>query len=319
MATDKYACPNTAPGAVSFIPITTDKELEPGHNLVSILLEAAPIPLAQGDIIIVTHKAVAKTEGRLVKLSQVQPSPLALSYGKRYNKDARLVELVLQESAAIVRMSRGCLIVKTKQGFTCANAGIDLSNIGQGSTTDSEPTACLLPKDPDLSAQRLYTELQARTGFAVPIIISDSFGRPWREGIVNVAIGCCGFDPFTDYRGQADSAGRILKVTRMASADALAAGAELACGKLKRAPFVIARGFELAEMAKMVRPENFTNRVIITSNPADILAMLQESAALGFDEVYIHNCGRNQTEFLHMCSQELIPAWKSIDPTVKRS
>mgnify|MGYP000075028583 CR=1 FL=1 len=117
MATDKYACPNTAPGAVSFIPITTDKELEPGHNLISILLEAAPIPLTQGDIIIVTHKAVAKTEGRLVKLSQVQPSPLALSYGKRYNKDARLVELVLQESAAIVRMSRGCLATEYLPGL----------------------------------------------------------------------------------------------------------------------------------------------------------------------------------------------------------
>ncbi len=243
LAADKYAYPNIIPGAVSFIPVITDKELEPGQDLISILLEAAPIPLAQGDIVVVTHKAVAKTEGRLVKLSQVQPSPLALDYGKRYNKDARLVELVLQESAAIVRMSRGCLIVKTKQGFTCANAGIDLSNIGQGSATNQEPTACLLPKDPDLSAQGLYTNLQAQLGFAVPIVISDSFGRPWREGIVNVAIGCCGFDPFTDYRGQADSAGRTLKVTRMASADALASGAELACGKLKRAPFVIVRGF----------------------------------------------------------------------------
>lgn len=243
MATDNFTHANTAPGTVSFIPVVTDKELKPGHDLISILLEATPIPLLQGDILIVTHKAVAKTEGRLVKLSQVRPSPLALNYGKRYNKDARLVELVLQESAAIVRMSRGCLIVKTKQGFTCANAGIDLSNIGQDPKDDSEPTACLLPQDPDLSAQQLYAKLQAQTGFAVPVIVSDSFGRPWREGIVNVAIGCCGFDPFTDYRGQADSAGRTLKVTRMASADALAAGAELACGKLKRAPFVIARGF----------------------------------------------------------------------------
>ena len=244
MATDQYTYPNPVPGAVSFIPVITDKELAPGQDLIAILLETAPLPLVQGDIVIITHKAVAKTEGRLVKLSQVEPSPLALSYAQHCHKDARLVELVLQESAAIVRMSRNCLIVKTKQGFTCANAGIDLSNIGVGPAADREEVACLLPQDPDLSAQRLYSQLQARLGFGVPIVISDSFGRPWREGIVNVAIGCCGFSPFTDYRGQADSAGRLLKVTRMASADALASGAELASGKLKRAPFVIARGFD---------------------------------------------------------------------------
>lgn len=242
LATNNFDYTKVAPEAVSFIPVKLDKELEPGDNLASLILKAVPIPLTKGDIIIVTHKAVAKTEGRLVKLSQVEPSALAKEFGKRYHKDARLIELVLQESAAVVRMSRGCLIVKTKQGFTCANAGIDLSNIGQ--SANSEEIACLLPQDPDLSAQRLYTELRAQAGFDIPVIISDSFGRPWREGIVNVAIGSCGLDPFTDYRGQADSAGRILKVTRMASADALASGAELACGKLKRAPFVIVRGFD---------------------------------------------------------------------------
>ena len=242
MAINNCDSTNATPGTVSFIPVKLDKELEPGDNLASLIVEAAPVPLIKGDIIIVTHKAVAKTENRLVKLSQVEPSALAIEFAKRYHKDARVIELVLQESASVVRMNRGCLIVKTKQGFTCANAGIDLSNIGQ--SNNSEEVACLLPQDPDLSAQRLYTELRAQVGFDLPIIISDSFGRPWREGIVNVAIGCCGLDPFNDYRGQADSAGRTLKVTRMASADALAAGAELACGKLKRAPFVIVRGFD---------------------------------------------------------------------------
>ncbi|MGM9997935.1 MAG: coenzyme F420-0:L-glutamate ligase [Candidatus Bruticola sp.] len=234
---------NLPSGTISFIPIHINKEITVGDNLAALILEGSSVPLQQGDIIIVTHKAVAKAEGRLVKLGEVTPSALALEYGKRFGKDSRLIELVLQESAYVVRMARGCLIVKTKQGFTCANAGIDLSNIGYGTSDKSNETACLLPQDPDLSAQRLCTALSAAAGFTVPTIISDSFGRPWREGIVNVAIGSCGLNPFTDYRGQADSAGRTLKVTRMASADALASGAELACGKLKRVPFVIARGF----------------------------------------------------------------------------
>ncbi|MGM9992533.1 MAG: coenzyme F420-0:L-glutamate ligase [Candidatus Bruticola sp.] len=231
-------------GTVSFIPIHTNKEITAGEDLTALILKESPVPLQQGDIVIVTHKAVAKSEGRLVNLSQVTPSALASEYGKRFGKDSRLIELVLRESAYVVRMARGCLIVKTKQGFTCANAGIDLSNTGDTTHSSQDAVACLLPQDPDLSAQRLCTALSAVLGFTIPTIVSDSFGRPWREGIVNVAIGSCAFDPFTDYRGQADSSGRILKVTRMASADALASGAELACGKLKRVPFVIARGFK---------------------------------------------------------------------------
>ncbi|MCR4783482.1 MAG: coenzyme F420-0:L-glutamate ligase [bacterium] len=244
---------------VQFIPVVIDREIAAGDDLADLLLADLQEPLAPGDVVIVTHKAVAKAEGRLIKLSDVVPSSLAEEYAKESGKDPRFVELILRESSAIVRMNQYSIIVKTKQGPTCANAGIDFSNLGTVDNPEScskDPTACLLPKDPDLSAQRLYNSLQARCGFAVPVIVSDSFGRPWREGIVNFAIGSCGLDPFTDYRGQTDSAGRTLKVTRMASADALAAGAELACGKLKRAPFVIVRGFEW-------QPSTLTARALI--------------------------------------------------------
>lgn len=231
------------PSAVTFIPLALEHEITPGDSLAELIIEAGGSSIKKGCIVVVTHKAAAKAEGRIVKLSSVTPSPFAASCAAASGKDPRLVELILSETERIVRMRRGCIIVKTKQGLTCANAGIDLSNMGENSPAPGEECACLLPEDPNLSARRIYDELQARLGFAVPVIISDSFGRPWREGIVNFAIGSSGLNPFTDYRGQKDSAGRVLKVTRMASADALAAGAELACGKLSRAPFVLVEGF----------------------------------------------------------------------------
>ena len=235
--------PPTGAQTVTFRPLISAQEITPGFDLAQLLWEAGREYWTPGLIAIITHKAVAKAEGRLVPLRQVQPSPLALTYAQTCSKDPRLIELVLQESQRIVRMTPRALIVQTKQGPICANAGIDLSNLAPSSEGEGEPVACLLPRDPDASARRLALELEKKCGFLVPIIISDSWGRPWREGIVYFALGSYGLYPFRDYRGSLDSAGRPLRVTRMASADALAAGAELACGKLGRAPFVLVSGF----------------------------------------------------------------------------
>ena len=185
----------------------------------------------------VTHKIVSKAEGRLVDLQTIEPSDLAMRFASRWGKDPRAVEVVLRESREIVRMARGLLICRTRHGLVCANAGVDLSNVAGGQV------ACLLPEDPDASARTLYERIRTEVGFPVPVILCDSFGRAWREGIVNVAIGVAGMDPFTDYRGQADPYGYGLRVTRMASADALAAAAELAMGKVDGIPAVVVRGF----------------------------------------------------------------------------
>jgi coenzyme F420-0:L-glutamate ligase/coenzyme F420-1:gamma-L-glutamate ligase len=194
------------------------------------------VPLAPGDILVVTQKVVSKAEGRLVNLATITPSALAEEFATRWNKDPRHVEVVLRESRRIVRMERGILICETRHGFICANAGVDASNV------PGAEVVCLLPEDPDASARRLSAAVAAETGFAVPVIISDSFGRPWRNGITNVAIGVAGMSPVADYRGQPDTEGRELHVTMLAIADELAAAAELVHGKLNHCPVAIVRG-----------------------------------------------------------------------------
>ena len=211
--------------------------MQPGDDLAGMLLEAAADLLEPGDLLVVTHKVVSKAEGRLVALDSIQPSDLALRFARRWGKDPRAVELVLRESQEVVRMARGVIISRTRHGQVCANAGVDLSNAGGGQV------ACLLPLDPDASARGLARRIQAAVGFAVPVVVCDSFGRAWREGIVNVALGVAGMDPFTDYRGTRDPHGYDLRVSRMASADALAAAAELAMGKVDGVPAVRVRGF----------------------------------------------------------------------------
>ena len=238
-----------------FTPIQGLPEVQPGQDLGGLLLQATAGSLEPGDLLVVTHKVVSKAEGRLVRLDTVQPSELALDFARRFGKDARAVEVVLRESQEVVRMARGVLICRTRHGLVCANAGVDLSNAGGGQV------ACLLPLDPDASARALSQRFQAELGFPVPVVICDSFGRAWREGIVNVAIGVAGMDPFTDYRGRADAYGYDLRVSRMASADALAAAAELSMGKIDGIPAVRVRGFawQPAEgtAAALVRsPEN---------------------------------------------------------------
>lgn len=219
------------------MPVEGLPEIVQGENLADIVWSHLPSPLQNGDIIVVTHKAVSKSQGHVVSLDSVVPSPLACSFAQQHNKRPEHVEVVLQQSQDIVRMQQGLIISRTKHGFVCANAGVDCSNASNSNSV------CLLPDDPDASAAAISLELSTLAGFTVPVLISDSFGRPWRLGIVNVAIGLSGMNCFTDYRGQTDPAGRDLKATIMASADAIAAGAELVMGKLDRIPAVLVRGF----------------------------------------------------------------------------
>jgi coenzyme F420-0:L-glutamate ligase/coenzyme F420-1:gamma-L-glutamate ligase len=214
-------------------------EVVPGDDLVELIsasLARAGLTLEPGDILVVTHKIVSKSEGRLVKLSTIEPSAMALAWATQYDKDARQVEVVLRESKRIVRMDRGVLISETHHGFICANAAVDASNV-------AADTVCLLPRDPDGSALKLRDRLAERFGVAPGIIVSDSFGRPWRAGIVNVAVGVAGLAPLSDYRGQQDAAGYELHVSILAVADELAAAAELVMNKLDARPVALIRGY----------------------------------------------------------------------------
>ena len=218
-------------------------EVRPGDDLAGLIgdaIEDSGEVLEAGDVLVVTHKVVSKAEGRLVALRGVEPSALARRFAEGAGKDPRQVEVVLRESRRIVRMDRGVIIAETAHGLICANAGVDASNV--------EPeTICLLPVDPDASAARLRAAVAARFGFAPEaapgVVVSDSFGRPWRNGIVNVAIGVAGLAPLADYRGWHDAAGYELHVTVLAVADELAAAAELVMHKLDARPVVIVRGY----------------------------------------------------------------------------
>jgi coenzyme F420-0:L-glutamate ligase/coenzyme F420-1:gamma-L-glutamate ligase len=220
---------------VQLIGLEGIPEVQPGDDLAELIraaLAAADIGLEGDVVLVVTQKIVSKAEGRVVELSSVEPSELARDWARRWGKDARQVELVLRESASIVRMADGGLIIsRTRHGLVCANAGVDLSNVGAGDV------ATLLPEDPDGSARALCQSL------GVPVIISDSFGRPWRNGIVNVAIGVAGLQGLIDLRGQPDASGRVMRSTIIAVADELASAADLAGGKVTQRPVVLVRGF----------------------------------------------------------------------------
>jgi coenzyme F420-0:L-glutamate ligase/coenzyme F420-1:gamma-L-glutamate ligase len=238
--------------SVSVLAMHGLPEIQPGDDLVPLLLACRP-EMIPGDVLVVTQKVVSKAEGRLVRLDQVRPSRRALEIAQSMDKDPALVELVLQESEELVRQERGVLVSRTHHGFVCANAGIDLSNV------DGGHTACLLPKDPDGSARQLYQRLRETLGFPVPVLISDSFGRPWRQGITNVTLGCCGLEPLLDYRGQTDAQGLEMKATVTAVADSLAAATELVVGKSTGAGACIVRGYayvasEQADFASTIRP-----------------------------------------------------------------
>ncbi len=222
------------------IPIPLADEILPGDSLADKLVEAlrrAKLRLLAGDILVVKHKIVSKAEGRIVDLATIEPSPESLVWAKQYALDARVIELALHESRAVIRRKNGVLITETHHGFLCANSGVDVSNVNGGTH------ALLLPEDPDRSAANLRRALKSRTGVAIPVIITDSFGRPWREGLTEFAIGIAGMKPLRDERGRRDSHGYTLRASVEAVADELACAAGLVCGKLNRAPACIVRGF----------------------------------------------------------------------------
>lgn len=214
-------------------------EAQPGDDLVDLVatgLDHDGVRLESGDIVVVTQKLVSKAEGQLVDLRTVEPSAFARQYAERFDKDPRQVEVVLREAARIVRMDRGLIIAETHHGFVCANAAVDASNV-------APEVVSLLPVDPDASARQIRQGLQERYGVDVAVIITDSFGRPWRRGIVNIAVGVAGMQPLRDYRGQTDDAGYELSATVIAVADEVASAAELVMGKLERCPVAIVRNY----------------------------------------------------------------------------
>jgi coenzyme F420-0:L-glutamate ligase/coenzyme F420-1:gamma-L-glutamate ligase len=225
---------------VRLLPIPVKDEIHPGDSIADKLLEALRrrgLRLQSGDILVVKHKIVSKAEGRLIDLATVQPSAESIAWAKQYALDARVIELALRESRAVIRRKNGVLITETHHGFLCANSGVDVSNVNGGRH------ALLLPEDSDRSAANLRRSLKRRTGIAIPVIVTDSFGRPWREGLTEFAIGIAGMKPLRDDRGRRDSHGYQLRASVEAVADELAGAAGLVCGKLNRAPACIVRGF----------------------------------------------------------------------------
>ncbi len=232
-----------ADGRVEVIALAGMPEVRAGDNLEAMIGDAlaatdGALPLRAGDVLVVTQKVVSKAEGAVVDLRTVTPRPEAIAWAGAWDRDARQIEVVLREARRIVRMERGVLITETAHGFVCANGGIDASNVGPG----SGDLVTLLPRDPDASAAAIRTALRARFGHDLPVIVSDSFGRPWRWGIVDVALGVSGLLPLEDLRGIPDADGRVMKTTVRAVADELASAAELALGKTAGRPVALIRG-----------------------------------------------------------------------------
>ena len=237
--TEKTA-PVTFSNELRLIPIRLAYEIKPGDSLADKLRQALldnNIALESGDILIVKHKIVSKAEGRMVDLATMKPSAASDAWAKKYNLDARVIELALRESRSVIRRKNGVLITETPHGFICANSGVDVSNV------DGGRHALLLPADPDRSARELHRELKKLAAISIPVLITDTFGRPWREGLVDLCIGIAGMKALRDDRGRRDPHGYTLHASLEAVADELACVAGLACGKLNRTPACIVRGF----------------------------------------------------------------------------
>ena len=238
-----------AGGALVAVALPELPEIQPGDDLGKLAAEAwwkltvddAKLAPQPRDVLVVTQKVVSKAEGRIVRLADVEPGAEAVAFAEAWDKDARQVEVVLRESAEILRMERGVIISRTSHGFVCANAGVDASNVG------AEDVVTLLPENPDRSAAVLRRRIHDELGVLVNVIVSDSFGRPWRWGITDVALGVSGFRPLEDMRGSPDTEGRTMRATVVAVADELASTAELASGKTSRRPLVLIRGARLPE------------------------------------------------------------------------
>jgi coenzyme F420-0:L-glutamate ligase/coenzyme F420-1:gamma-L-glutamate ligase len=231
------------PARVEVVGLAGLPEIHAGDDLAALIGAALAgatgiLPLRHDDVLVVTQKVVSKAEGAIVDLTTVEPRPEAVEFAARWDRDPRQIEVVLREARRVVRMTNGVLITETPHGFVCANGGVDASNVGPGSGS----TVTLLPVDPDASAARIRHALRRQFGVDLPVVISDSFGRPWRWGIVDVAIGVSGIAPLEDLRGVADADGRIMRSTVRAVADELASAAELALGKIAGRPVALVRG-----------------------------------------------------------------------------
>ncbi len=234
-------------GRLTVIALNGIPEVRSGDDLAGLIADAIERlladepdfgPLRPDDVIVVTQKVVSKAEGAIVDLTAVEPRPEAVAFAQRWQRDARQVEVVLREARRVVRMANGVLITETSHGFVCANGGVDASNVGPASGS----IVTLLPVDPDRSAAGIRELIRERLGVDVPVIVSDSFGRPWRWGIVDVAIGVSGLLPLEDLRGTVDADGRTMSSTVRAVADEIATAAELALGKIAGRPIAIVRG-----------------------------------------------------------------------------
>lgn len=245
--------------AITAVALPPLPEIHPGDDLAGLIADAwksaaaadpAIAPRAT-DVLVVTQKIVSKAEGAVVDLSTIEPRPEAVEFAARWDRDPRQVEVVLRESAEILRMERGIIVSRTRHGYVCANAGVDASNTG------TKDLVTLLPADPDASAARLRARLPALLGIdaaaAPAVVISDSFGRPWRFGIVDVALGVAGIAPLEDMRGRPDADGRTMRSTVVAIADEIASAAELAANKTSRQPVVLVRGVANVGSAGTIR------------------------------------------------------------------
>ena len=230
-------------GYVEVFALEGIPEVRPGDDLPALLVAALrraadALPLREDDVLVVTQKVVSKAEGAIVDLTTIEPRPEAVEFARRWDRDPRQLEVVLRQARRVVRWQNGVLITETPHGFICANGGVDASNVGPASGS----IVTLLPVDPDASADLIRAAVRAAFGVDVPVIVSDSFGRPWRWGIMDVAIGVSGMQPLDDLRGTPDADGRVMKSTVRATADEIATAAELALGKTARRPAAIVRG-----------------------------------------------------------------------------
>ena len=225
---------------IQVIPIHVKNDVQPADSLVELLLSSSKATFEDGDVLVISQKVISKHEGQVVNLQSVIPSELSVGIASAYDKDPKLVEVILSESERIVRMENGVIIVQTKHGFICANAGIDESNV-------EDDYATLLPKDSDNSAQQIRLKILQQTGKKIAVIISDTFGRPFRMGQTDHAIGISGIDAILHYEGTPDTFGKILRVTATAVVDELCSAAELVMGKTKKCPAAIIKNFEFKE------------------------------------------------------------------------
>ena len=236
---------------MQIIPIHIEKEIEPNDNIAELIINSEEI--RNGDILVIAQKIISKQEGRIVELSSVVPSLLAEGISSQYEKNPHIIELILSESKQIIRMEHGILIVETKNGFICANAGIDESNVKNGFAT-------LLPLNSDESAENIHKEILKKINKTVSVIIADTFGRPFRMGQTNCAIGISGMNPILDYAGTKDSFEKTLRITAIAIADELCSAAELVMKKATNCPAAVIRGYDFknehSSIHVLIRPQN---------------------------------------------------------------